>query len=195
MAPVLAGFGAGLSFEEQKQLLLLQLQNAKELEKVRQDVRLREAELAHDQARQQVELERYRLDLISKGKLHVADSVSYQLVKAAVLRAYELVPEAYRQRFRSEKKEKRSYTEFVRDLATHFNRWCAASQVKTFEDLQELILLEQFKNTLPGRVVTYINEQKVSKVTDAAKLADEFVLTHRGFFGENRSVQPGSFGG
>uniref|UniRef100_A0A8C9X7J6 SCAN box domain-containing protein n=1 Tax=Sander lucioperca TaxID=283035 RepID=A0A8C9X7J6_SANLU len=131
MAPVLAGFGAGLSFEEQKQLLF------------------------------------------------------YKLVKAAVLRAYELMPEAYRQRFRSDKKEKRSHTEFARELATHFNRWCAASQVKTFEDLQELILLEQFKNTLPDHVVTYINEQKVSKVTDAAKLADEFVLTHKVFFGEN----------
>ena len=53
------------------------------------------------------------------------------------------------------------------------------------EDLQELILLEQFKNTLPDRVVTYIQEKQVSRVTDAARLADEFVLTHKVFFGEN----------
>lgn len=32
--------------------------------------------------------------------LSVADSVKYVLVKTAVLRAYELVPEAYCQRFR-----------------------------------------------------------------------------------------------
>lgn len=49
--------------------------------------------------------------------LSVNDSGSYQLVKAAVLRAYELVPEAYRQWFRSLRKEKQTYTEFTRDLA------------------------------------------------------------------------------
>jgi len=36
--------------------------------------------------------------------MSVTDGGSYQLVKAAVLRIYELVPEAYRQRFRSLKK-------------------------------------------------------------------------------------------
>lgn len=69
----------------------------------------------------------------------------------------------------------------MRDFATYFNRWCTASQVETLEDLQDLILLEQFKNTLPDRVATYINEQKVSKLSEAAKLAEEFVLTHKGF--------------
>lgn len=53
------------------------------------------------------------------------------------------------------------------------------------EDLQELILLEQFKNNLSDRVVTYINEQKATTISDAAKLADEFVLTHKCFTGEN----------
>lgn len=264
VVPVLAGFGAGLSFEQQKELLLLQLQQEQrhvlELEKLKHDARLREAEMAHAQARQQLELERYKLDLMSQGKLQtpeaqesvfvppapafdvavslrlvpkfnekdpdiffvlferlaearnwsdterilllqcvftgkaqevfsalsVADSGSYLLVKAAVLKAYELVPEAYRQRFRSGRKEKQTHTEFAHDLAVHFQRWCASSQVKTFEDLQELILLEQFKNTLPDRVVTYLNEQKVTKVSEAAQLADEFVLTHKGFFGDNR---------
>lgn len=65
--------GVGLTFEQQKQLLLLQLQqeqkNALELEKLRQDVRFREAELAHVQAKHQLELERYELELMSEGKL------------------------------------------------------------------------------------------------------------------------------
>lgn len=47
--------------------------------------------------------------------LSVNDSGSYQLVKAAILRAYELVPEAYHQRFRSLRKEKQTHTEFARD--------------------------------------------------------------------------------
>jgi len=56
------------------------------------------------------------------SSLSVRNSGSYHLVKAAVLKAYELVPEAYRQRFRSLKKERQSHTECPRDLATHLNQ-------------------------------------------------------------------------
>nr|XP_033957166.1 uncharacterized protein LOC117460055 [Pseudochaenichthys georgianus] len=259
VAPVLSGLGVGLSFKEQKELLMLHLERDVEIEKLRQNARLQEAEIAQVQVRQKLDLERYRLELMSEGKLPAEtrraaetanqafdiavnlrivprfnekdpdiffvlferlaeardwsdvertlllqcvftgkaqeafaamtaeDSSNYQLVKAAVLQAFELVPEAYRQRFRLLRKEKQSHMEFARDLTTSFNRWCVSSQVKTLEDLQELILLEQFKGTLPDRVVTYINEQKVNLVSEAAKLADEFTLTHKVFFGDSRS--------
>ena len=36
--------------------------------------------------------------------LSLEDSLLYEVVKTTVLRAYELVPEAYRQRFRTHKK-------------------------------------------------------------------------------------------
>ncbi|KAK5879880.1 hypothetical protein CesoFtcFv8_022958 [Champsocephalus esox] len=263
MVPVLSGLGVGLSFKEQKELLMLHLERDVEIEKLRQNARLQEAEMAQVQDRQKLDLERYRLELMSEGKLPpetrraaetvgqvpvnqafdiavslrivlrfnekdpdilfvlferlaeardwsdvertlllqcvftgkaqeafaamtAEDSSNYQLVKAAVLQAFELVPEAYRQRFRLLRKEKQSHMEFARDITTSLNRWCVSSQVKTLEDLQELILLEQFKSTLPDRVVTYINEQKVNLVSEAAKLADEFTLTHKVFFGDGR---------
>ena len=50
--------------------------------------------------------------------LSVTDSVSYESVKDAVLKVYEMVPEAYCQRFREGRKEdKQSYLEFARELA------------------------------------------------------------------------------
>ncbi len=56
-------------------------------------------------------------------------------------------------------------------------------KVKTYEELCELILLEEFKNCLPERVETYLNEQKVLKCSAAAALADEYVLIHKSVFG------------
>ena len=45
--------------------------------------------------------------------LSVEDSSQYDTVKMSILKAYELVPEAYRQRFRNTKKaEKQTYVEF-----------------------------------------------------------------------------------
>ncbi len=65
------------------------------------------------------------------------DSNDYSKVKAAVLKSYELVPEAYRPRFRGWKKGNKSHLEFARELGTHFHRWCAAAGVTDFEGLCE----------------------------------------------------------
>ena len=54
------------------------------------------------------------------ASLSVEQSMSYDAVKAAILRAYELVPEAYRQRFRHYKKwDKHTYIEFARGKSTY----------------------------------------------------------------------------
>lgn len=37
----------------------------------------------------------------------------------------------------------------------------------------------EFKNCVPDRVMVYLNEHKVASLTEAATLADGFILTHR----------------
>ena len=62
--------------------------------------------------------------------LSVEQSADYNLVKREILRAYELVPEAYRQRFRDAKcQDSQTYMEFAREKETLFNKWCASQQV------------------------------------------------------------------
>lgn len=115
--------------------------------------------------------------------LPLEQSLDYDTVKAAVLRAYELVPEAYRQKFRSHAKTaKQTYVEFAREKRTLFEKWCFSSRITTLEHLQELILLEEFKNCVPESVEVHLNDQKVTSLIDAAVLADEFALTHRNVF-------------
>ena len=122
------------------------------------------------------------------ASLSIEDSLSYEALKTAVLRAYELVPEAYRQKFRTLKKlPGKTFVEFAHEKETLFKRWRKASNVTDFESLSQLILLEEFKNSLPDRLVTYLNEQKVETLAQAAVLADEFVLTHKQTFGTPRS--------
>ncbi|CAI5639672.1 unnamed protein product [Oreochromis niloticus] len=114
------------------------------------------------------------------ASLSIADSLDYEVVKATILRAYELVPEAYRQKFRAcSKSDRQTFVEFAREKAVLFDKWLAASKVKNFTELKELILLEEFKTCLPESIVVYLNEQKVELLSKAAVLADEFVLTHR----------------
>lgn len=53
----------------------------------------------------------------------------------------------------------------------------------------ELMLLEEFKNCLPERTAVYLNEQKVSTLQQAVKLADGFALTHKMVFVRRESFQ------
>lgn len=64
--------------------------------------------------------------------------------------------------------------EFAHDLLCHFNHWCSAANVTTFNDLCELVVLEEFKNSIPQHVVTYVSEQKAITDLKAAELADDF---------------------
>ncbi|KAK7878602.1 hypothetical protein WMY93_030438 [Mugilogobius chulae] len=132
------------------------------------------------------------------ASLSAAESLDFDKVKCAILRAYELVPEAYRQKFRNlTKREGQTYVEFIREKEILFNRWCSSQNANDFAHLKQLILIEEFKNNLPRNVATYLNENKVSDVSQAAVLVDEYVLTHKSVFSDDcdRVCKQGRSGG
>jgi len=100
-------------------------------------------------------------------------------VKSAVLRAYELVPEEYRQKFRSSRKNE---SDLCRNKETFFDCWCVSKDIqKNFSKLRQLVLMEEFKNFLPSDIKTYLNEQKIDRMHRAATCADDYALTHKPF--------------
>lgn len=120
--------------------------------------------------------------------LSLTDSLQYEIVKNAVLQAYELVPEAYRQKFRNHRRQdNQTFVEFAREKGMMFDKWCTSNKVSSFAALRELMLLEDFKRCLPERIVIYLNEQKTTDLSTAAVLADEFALTHKGTFSAMRT--------
>ena len=126
--------------------------------------------------------------------LSIEDSLVYEKVKTAVLRVYELVPEAYRQRFRNLKKtQTQTCVDFSREMGILFDRWCSACKVDELASLRELILIEQFKDCMPERTVINLNEQKVTTLQQAAVLADELSLTHKNIFVGPEAYSRGDF--
>lgn len=62
--------------------------------------------------------------------LSIEESADYKVVKAAILKAYELVPEAFRQRFRHcLKPPSETYFEFAHEKEIMFDRWCSSQKV------------------------------------------------------------------
>lgn len=72
------------------------------------------------------------------SSLSLEQSAVYDTVKTSILHAYELVPEAYRQRFRNyTKSDRQTFVEFAREKENMFVRWCASKQVETKEQLRD----------------------------------------------------------
>ena len=114
-------------------------------------------------------------------QLTVEQSSSYDTVKELILKAYELVPEAYRQKFRNSKKEnEQTHVEFARTKEQLFDRWCSSKKIDSdHEKLRQLMLVEEFKRCINSDIKSFLDEKQVETLEAAARLADDYALTHK----------------
>ena len=115
------------------------------------------------------------------GSLSVEQSSNYEHVKEAILKAYELVPEAYRQKFRNYLKyDSKTHVEFAREKENLFNRWCHSKEIgQDFKKFKQMVLLEEFKDKVRPDIRSHLDEQKVEELEKAAIMADDYALTHK----------------
>ena len=80
--------------------------------------------------------------------LSLEQSSDYGKVKELILKAYGLVPEAYRQNFRNCRKQNdQMHVEFVRTKEQLFDRWCSSKKIDSdYPKLRQLMLVEEFKS-------------------------------------------------
>ena len=114
-------------------------------------------------------------------QLDVEQSHHYETVKELILKGYELVPEAYRQKFRNCKKDSnQTHVEFARNKEQLFDRWCCSKKIdQNYDKLRQLMLVEEFKRCIQSHVKTFLDEKQVETLEEAARLADDYYLTHK----------------
>ena len=104
-----------------------------------------------------------------------------KLKEELILKAYELVSEAYRQKFRNCRKENdQTHVEFARTKKQLFDRWCFSKKVGSdYPKLRQLMLVEEFKRCINSNVKSFLGEKEVEILEKAARLADDCTLTHK----------------
>ena len=114
-------------------------------------------------------------------QLSLEQSSDYDKVKEVILKAYELVPEAYRQKFRNCRKEhEQTHVEFARTKEQLFDRWCSSKKIGSdYPKLKQLMLVEEFKRCINSDVKSFLDEKEVETLEKAARLADDYTLTHK----------------
>ena len=114
-------------------------------------------------------------------QLGVEQSHHYETVRELILKGYELVPEAYRQKFRNCKKDSnQTHVEFATNKEQLFDRWCCSKKTdQNYDKLRQLMLVEEFKRCIQSDVKTFLCEKQVETLEEAARLADDYYLTHK----------------
>ncbi|XP_006811999.1 uncharacterized protein LOC102803869, partial [Saccoglossus kowalevskii] len=127
--------------------------------------------------------------LFEYSTLSLEDASHYDKVKRAVLAAYHLTGEGFRQKFRNIRPiQNETGTKFVTRLDNYLQRWLKIEQVNDFKQLQDIILREQFVQCCTKDHATFLKERKPTSIKEMAKYADRYVEAHGGW-------HPGHFKG
>ena len=109
-------------------------------------------------------------------------SASYILLKAELLKCFNLNEEHYRKEFRSARLGQNStFNQFATDLGRKFDIWLERAEVeKTFQALRDKMLSDQFLASVTPELRTFIREHSVTKFSEIVTLADNYAAAHPG---------------
>ena len=105
----------------------------------------------------------------------------YQALKIALLRRYDCTAEGFRKRFHEARREPdETATVYLNRSQRYFNRWVDMSNInKTYDDLLQLIIKDQFVTTCEPQLSIYIKERELNSIAEVAKAADNFLEARR----------------
>ena len=109
----------------------------------------------------------------------VQDNTDYDVVKDAILTAYVVTTERYQQNFRNMNKKTTSqtYLEFASEKLRTLKNWLKSASVTTYDDLVNLVVLEEFKRKIPYSIMLHITNKDETNLPKAAKIADVFFFS------------------
>ena len=105
------------------------------------------------------------------------DSDSYEKLKKALLKRYELTEEGFRNKFRDTKIQRgETPTQFMDRLRNYFERWIEFGEIeKSFDALLDLMLREQFVLNCNKPLAVFLKERIPKTSKEMACLAEQYV--------------------
>ncbi|GFV65202.1 SCAN box domain-containing protein [Trichonephila clavipes] len=109
---------------------------------------------------------------------------NYDFVKDLILKRYRLNSEKLKQCFyRHKKSAEKSWRNYAHELNSYFTEWIAELQVKTFEQLKDLLITEQLKYRVPAEVREHFLDDWIKLKTpyELAEKLDEYESIKQSF--------------
>ena len=110
------------------------------------------------------------------ARLSNTDATDYTKIKTALFKNYSLTEEGFRVKFRHSKpKDSESPEQYLTRIETYCESWLATAEVKTCDDLKNLILREQVLNMCPRNLEIHLTERSFTSISDMCKQADRYL--------------------
>ena len=115
-------------------------------------------------------------------RLAPTDVTNYQVLKAALLKRFQLTEDGFRARFLTSKAEVgESAAQFVTRLHNYLNRWVVLSKTEmTYEDLFSSLVRVQFVEACHKDLGTFLREKSLRSLKEVEDAADNYVQAHGG---------------
>ena len=112
--------------------------------------------------------------------LPVTDAQDYEISKDALLKRFNLTEEGFKQKFKSPKAEGgEAPTQFIARVENYLMRWIDLANVeKDFDGLMSFIVREQYLESCPVQLATFLKERKPRDLSELASLAEQYLDAH-----------------
>ena len=109
------------------------------------------------------------------------EATDYDRVKEVLQKRYKLTEDGYRQRFRTcSPEEGENPSMFVVRLKTFLERWMKLAEApQTYEALRDLFVKEQFLDSSPADLSTYLRERRLADLEEVARSAELFLTARK----------------
>ena len=123
------------------------------------------------------------LSALLKGKaldvyalMPVEEALNYDMLKAALLKRYELTEEGFKRRYKKCRPDSgETFQQFTSRMKSYLTRWVDMSGInKTYDGLADLILRDQLAFICNRDLELFLREREPKSLEQASKLADQY---------------------
>ena len=123
------------------------------------------------------------LSALLKGKaldvyalMPIEEALNYDMLKAALLKRYELTEEGFKRRYKKCRPDSgETFQQFTSRMKSYFTRWVDMSGInKTYDGLADLILRDQLAFICNRDLELFLREREPKSLEQASKLADQY---------------------
>ena len=106
---------------------------------------------------------------------------NFEELKRALLAGFNKTPDSYREEFRHARiNSSQTYEQFAIHLGRLFDFWVDSKAIdKTFNDLREFILMDQFLSSCNPTLRTYLKENNAGSLARLTELSDNWTSAHK----------------
>ena len=106
----------------------------------------------------------------------VEEALNYDMLKAALLKRYELPEEGFKGRYKKCRPDSgETFQQFTSHMKSYFTRWIDMSGInKTYDGLADLILRDQLAFICNRDLELFLREREPKSLEQASKLADQY---------------------